>query len=162
RPAASSLPIVNQRHAEVQSRAQRGRGGDPSPGTSALPLVTRPGTRHHIGTPAGAAAPTGGAPARPPRKRHALFNLPSLLRRSPPSSGRPLSCGRTKPRPALLSVERLEARQVPSTTVDNPPRVDFAVANCWGTGLQAMVTILNDQKTGINNWQVEFDYPSPI
>ena len=57
--------------------------------------------------------------------------------------------------------EQLEDRVTPSG-VDTNPAVAYQVVNSWGSGLQANVTVPNNEGTQVNNWELQFDYALPI
>lgn len=45
---------------------------------------------------------------------------------------------------------------------DGQPVIQFANVNDWGSGLQAQVTITNDEPTALRDWTLAFDYPRQI
>lgn len=53
--------------------------------------------------------------------------------------------------------ELLEGRLVPAGV-----RVDFAVTQDWGSGLQANVILTNTDSSPVNNWKLSFDYGATI
>jgi aryl-phospho-beta-D-glucosidase BglC (GH1 family) len=69
---------------------------------------------------------------------------------------------RVNPRRTFLTVEQLEDRLVPSTVTNSHPDVQFSVVNNWGSGMQAQLTVINDQTTPLANWQLQFTSPLAI
>jgi aryl-phospho-beta-D-glucosidase BglC (GH1 family) len=57
----------------------------------------------------------------------------------------------------VLTVELLEDRFAPAVAVNPHPDVQFSIVNNWGSGMQAQLTIVNDQTEPLLNWQLEFD-----
>ena len=55
-----------------------------------------------------------------------------------------------------LYLEMLEDRVVLTSIVNTHPHVDYQVVNSWGTGLQATMTIVNDQSSTINDWTLDY------
>jgi hypothetical protein len=51
----------------------------------------------------------------------------------------------------------LEERSVPAGVL-----ATYAVTQDWGSGFQAQMSLVNQQTTPINNWQLAFDYPAGI
>lgn len=60
-----------------------------------------------------------------------------------------------------LQLEQLEDRLAPSSSEINPP-VTFQVVNRFATGLQAQLTLKNDQASAISAWQLTFKYTGSI
>lgn len=74
--------------------------------------------------------------------------------------GRAQSQVRRRPQAARrrLCLEALEERLVPSAAV----LANYAVSNDWGSGLQAQITLTNNQATSVPNWNLSFDYTGNI
>lgn len=64
-------------------------------------------------------------------------------------------------RRARLAVEVLEDR-IALSSMDTNPAVAYQVVNSWGSGLQASMTVPNNEGTVVNNWELQFNYPLPI
>ena len=62
-----------------------------------------------------------------------------------------------------LKIESLENRSLLAAhPLADAPDVDFNVAEQWGTGHTADLTITNDEGTAFSNWQLEFDYDGNV
>ena len=76
----------------------------------------------------------------------------------------------THPLPSAAFCSRCLARQIPVLEVledrltpsGSPPTIQYAVVNSWSNGLQAQITITNNQTTVANNWSLSFDYDHNI
>jgi chitinase len=84
------------------------------------------------------------------REESTMFAIPSWLRRMRTPSAHTI-------RRARPGFEVLEDRSVPAGVL-----VNYAVNSDWGSGFQAQMSLVNQETTSVNNWQLAFDYAASI
>ena len=87
---------------------------------------------------------------------HDFFRTLGLRLNGPLSDdrGRSQSRRRRRDRPALATFDQLEQRLAFA--------VGYATVNDWGSGLQGELTLTNDTKATLTDWQLSFNYSRTI